>query len=95
MALFLYDAIKLVLRKNARPMTTEEIANQLNATKLYVKSNKTPLSELNIHFMVYWHPEMFKYDIEKKMVSFNPSYKETKPESEAEAEAESGNKFKL
>ena len=39
MALFLYDAIKLVLRKNARPMTTEEIANQLNATKLYVKSN--------------------------------------------------------
>ena len=36
------------------------------------------------------HPEIFKVDYENKnMISFNPSYKEAKPESE------SGNKFKL
>ena len=36
------------------------------------------------------HPEIFKVDYENNnMISFNPSYKEVKTESE------SGNKFKL
>ncbi len=91
MIYFLHDAIKMVLRKKSKPTTPKEIAEIISKTKLFVNVDGTTVSETDVFFRVISHPEMFKYDFDNKLVSFNPSYKEAKPESDSE----SGNKFKL
>ena len=92
MIYFLHDAMKMVLRKKAKPMTPTEISDIISTTKIFVNVDGTSVSETDVLMRALLHPEIFKVDYENKnMISFNPSYKEAKPESDSE----SGNKFKL
>lgn len=49
----LHEAMIEVLKKKKSPMTTKEIAEQLNQNKLYEKKDKSPIKASQIQIRAY------------------------------------------
>ena len=55
----LHDAVKAILEKAGRPMTTSEIASELNRTKLYKKRDNSEITTFQIHGRTRNYPQIF------------------------------------
>ena len=55
----LHEAIIEVLEKTGTPMTTSEIASELNKTKLYLKKDSSEISSFQIHGRTRNYPNLF------------------------------------
>ena len=60
--LTLHEAIKEVLKKERRPLTTAEIASAINRNKLYGKKDGTPVEPSQISARVNKYPGLFVKD---------------------------------
>lgn len=56
----LHEAIKKVLEKENRTMTTSEIANELNCNKWYNKGDNSTITAYQIHGRAKNYPKLFK-----------------------------------
>lgn len=61
-SLKLHEAIEKLLIESGQPMTTREIADELNKNKWYQKENKSPLDRYQIIGRVTKHPQLFDRD---------------------------------
>ena len=55
----LHEAMIEVLKKKKTPMTTKEIAEQLNQNKLYEKKDKSPIKASKIQIRAYNYKHLF------------------------------------
>lgn len=55
----LHEAIDKLLKDFGRPMTTKEIADELNQNKWYQKRNKSPIDPFHIHGRTRNYPQIF------------------------------------
>ena len=55
----LHEAMIEVLKKKKSPMTTKEIAEQLNQNKLYEKKDKSPIKASQIQIRAYNYKHLF------------------------------------
>lgn len=58
----LHEAISQLLRQTRRPMTANEIADELNKNKWYVKGDKSAIKANQIIARADDHPELFVFD---------------------------------
>jgi len=58
----LHDAIIQVLVDENRSMSTKEIAEKLNANKLYIKKDKSEITDFQIHGRTKNYPNLFNRD---------------------------------
>jgi hypothetical protein len=65
----LHEAIELVLKENKRPMSTQELADIINARKLYVRGDGLPLPKQQIYLRSRNYVKYFQLD--GQMVSLN------------------------
>lgn len=68
----LHEAIVKLIRQTGRPMTTAEIANELNKNKWYQKKDGSPITPYQIHGRTKNYPGLFKKD--GSIVSLNEQY---------------------
>lgn len=55
----LHEAIIQVLQNNGKEMTTQQIANELNRLKLYVKKDKSEITDFQVHGRTKNYPLLF------------------------------------
>ena len=60
--LTLHEAIIMILEENNRIMSTKELAEQVNAKKLYIKKDGTPVTAFQIHGRTKNYPNLFLRD---------------------------------
>lgn len=82
MIYYLQDAMKIVLRKKAKQTPPKEIAEVINKIKIFENVDGTAVSETDVKMRAIMHPEMFRYNWKEDLISFNPSYREPKKETE-------------
>jgi len=58
----LHEAIEKLLTDFGRPMTTKEIADELNKNKWYQKRNNSPIDPFQIHGRTKNYPQLFDKD---------------------------------
>lgn len=58
----LHEAVEKVLRKAGRPMTTQQIADELNKNSLYQKKDGSPIQAFQIHGRTRNYPDIFDRD---------------------------------
>lgn len=58
----LHDAITEVLKSKNRPMSAQEIANDINTMNLYQRNDKEPVSASQIMVRIESYPELFSKD---------------------------------
>lgn len=58
----LHEAIKKLLKEFGRPMTTKEIADELNKNKWYQKKDKSLIGPFQIHGRTNNYPQLFDRD---------------------------------
>lgn len=58
--MYLHEAIILVLKKNGGPMTAREIADAINAQKLYSRKDCGLIPSNQIHARVNNYPQYFQ-----------------------------------
>lgn len=58
----LHEAIEQLLKQKGRPMTTSEIANELNRNKWYTKKDKSPICNFQIHGRTHNYSHLFQRD---------------------------------
>ena len=56
----LHEAIKKLLVESGHPMTTVEIANELNKNKWYQKKDKSDITSYQIHGRTKNYPHIFR-----------------------------------
>jgi hypothetical protein len=57
--MYLHEAITHVLIENNRPMTSNEIAEEINKRKLYLRKDRKPIKPSQIAARINNHPELF------------------------------------
>lgn len=57
--MYLHEAIEKLLKEKGYPMTTSEIADELNRNKWYQKKDGSPISDFQIHGRTRKYPHMF------------------------------------
>jgi hypothetical protein len=55
----LHDAILIVLKDKGFPMTTREIAKEINEKRLYNKKDKSPITDFQVHGRTKNYPSVF------------------------------------
>lgn len=55
----LHEAIELILRQSGQPMTTREIADELNENGFYQKEDGTEISDYQVHGRTKNYPHIF------------------------------------
>lgn len=55
----LHEAIEHVLKENGHPMTSREIADEINAAKLYTRGDGQPIPSSQISARISHHRDMF------------------------------------
>jgi hypothetical protein len=58
----LHEAIEKLLKQTGRPMTTKEIADNLNQNKWYVKKDGSKITDFQIHGRTRNYPQYFNRD---------------------------------
>ena len=58
----LHDSIQQILMEKGQPMTTQEIANELNENRLYQKKDATEITDYQIHGRTKNYPQIFNRD---------------------------------
>ena len=56
----LHEAIKVVLKEAGRPMSTREIAAELNKRGLYAKKDGTEITDFQVHGRTKNYPKLFR-----------------------------------
>jgi hypothetical protein len=56
----LHEAIKVVLEGAGRPMSTREIAAELNRRELYAKKDGTEITDFQVHGRTKNYPKLFR-----------------------------------
>ncbi|MBQ0085809.1 MAG: winged helix-turn-helix domain-containing protein [Prevotella sp.] len=57
--MYLHEAIEQVLKANGHPMTSREIANAINAKKLYARGDGQQIPASQISARVNNHPDLY------------------------------------
>ena len=57
--MLLHEAIAQVLREKKKPMTTQELADEINSRKLYRRKDGSAIEPNQISARVSNHPELF------------------------------------
>ncbi len=58
----LHEAIKQIILQNGRPMTTKEIALELNEKGLYKKEDDSKITDYQVHGRTKNYPLLFNRD---------------------------------
>jgi len=57
----LHEAISQLLKEEGKPLSTREIADRINGTRLYTRRDEKPIEKTQIRSRVKNHPELFDY----------------------------------
>lgn len=63
----LHEAMVLVLREKGHPMTTRELADEINMRKLYCRHDELPLPSSQIGARAKNYPHLFVKTAERKI----------------------------
>ena len=83
-SMMLHDAIEKLLKQKGRPMTTLEIARELNKNKWYVKGDGSCITSYQIHGRTKNKPQLFNRSGTTVSLNSQPVQKAPKPRVKSE-----------